>query len=493
MFPARVPGGFPVHGRPRGRERGASRDRSLAGNGRQAVAANWRSPCSPSSGASRDRGNGGEPQFAATQRDAPHLRCPTAPVPVSSIGVDAVSHEPTSAGTSDPTPLRELAAVFLKLGLIAFGGPAAHVGLMEDEFVRRRKWLTHEKFADLLAASNLIPGPNSTEMAIYIGQQRAGFRGLVVAGACFILPATLIVMAIAWGYQRYGTLPQLGGLLYGVKPVIIAVIVQALWGLARKSLKSARLAFLGAAALALGFLGVHELLLLLGAGLLATASVSVTRKPSATDPVKSPNGLALFAWPASSKGLLGAAATGTAAAAGVKFGLLPLFLFFLKVGAVLYGSGYVLLAFLRADLVERWHWLSEAQLLDAIAVGQITPGPLFTTATFVGYVLGGPGAALLATLGIFLPAFVFVAVSGPIIPRLRNSKWAGAFLDGVVVASLALMVVVTWYLARAALVDGPTVVLAAVSAVLLFRFRVNSVWLVLGGAAVGLAASFLGR
>ncbi len=384
--------------------------------------------------------------------------------------------------------LKELAGVFLKLGLIGFGGPAAHVGLMEQELIRRRQWLTHEKFADLLAAANLIPGPNSTEMAIYVGQMRAGFPGLVVAGACFILPAMLSVMAIAWGYQRFGTLPAVGGLLFGVKPVILAIIAQALWGLAGKAVKTPWHAGLGLAALTLGFLGINELLLLLGTGLVAPVLLGLRQKTSGKAP------MAFIPWPLlpGRNVTLAAVATGTGTGAAVSFGLLPLFLFFLKVGAVLYGSGYVLFAFLHSDLVERWHWLSESQLFDAIAVGQITPGPLFTTATFIGYVLGGPWAGLLATLGIFLPAFIFVAISGPLIPRLRSSALAGAFLDGVVVASLALMAVVTWHLGRAALYDVTTVVVALISLGLLIRFRVNSAWLVLGGAVLGLVGSLAG-
>ena len=398
-----------------------------------------------------------------------------------------------TASPEGSRPLAELAAVFLKLGLIAFGGPAAHVGLMEQEFVRRRNWLTHEKFADLLAATNLIPGPNSTEMAIYIGQMRAGVPGLLVAGSCFILPAVLIVTAIAWGYQQYGALPQVGGVLYGVKPVIIAVVAQALWGLARRGVKSLLHLEVGLVAAALSFLGVNELILLVTAGGVVMGWHWLRQRGR---PGGSPQKMNLFVpvlpvLPARHS-LLATAATGVAAGGSAPFGLWPLFLFFLKVGAVLYGSGYVLLAFLRADLVERWHWLSEAQLLDAIAVGQITPGPLFTTATFVGYVLGGVPAALLATLGIFLPAFFFVAVSGPLIPRLRNSPLAGAFLDGVVMASLALMAVVTWHLGRAALCDVTTVMLALVSGVLLLRFRLNSAWLVLGGAVFGLLASLVG-
>jgi chromate transporter len=347
--------------------------------------------------------------------------------------------------------LTELAQLFLKLGTTAFGGPAAHIAMFEDEVVRRRGWLTHAEFLDLLAAANLIPGPNSTELAIHIGRQRAGTAGLLVAGICFILPAMLIVTACAWAYVTYGKLPQATGLLYGIKPVIIAIILQALWRLGRSAVRTSWLGLLGLAAAAFSLLGVHELIVLFGIGLLPVLGRS--RQPTlAIEP----------------------------------FSLGLLFLFFLKVGAVLFGSGYVLLAFLRADLVERWHWLTEAQLLDAIAIGQVTPGPLFTTATFIGYLLAGNAGGVLATVGIFLPAFVFVAVSGPFVPRLRASPVASAFLDGVIVASLGLMAVVTWQLGRAALVDWPTLLLAASAGLLLVRFRLNSAWLVLGGAAIGL-------
>ncbi len=369
--------------------------------------------------------------------------------------------------------LAELAGLFLKLGTTAFGGPAAHIAMLEDEVVRRRGWLTHDEFLDLLGATNLIPGPNSTELAIHIGHRRAGWPGLVVAGVCFILPATVIVMVIAWAYTRLGKLPTAEGLLYGVKPVIIAVVLQALWGLGRSALKTRVLAVAGAVAVLLNFVGVNELLVLFGIGLGIAVMRSIVKKqrPGA--------GNSLLALPA----LMPLSAT--AGAAGTAFGLWPMFLFFLKVGSVLFGSGYVLLAFLRADLVDRWQWLSEGQLLDAIAVGQFTPGPLFTTATFIGYLLAGTPGALVATVGIFLPAFVFVAISGPLVPRLRQSPFAGAFLDGVNVASLALMVVVTWQLGRVALVDWFTLMLAVMSGVMLLRWRVNSAWLVLGGAAVG--------
>lgn len=371
--------------------------------------------------------------------------------------------------------LAEVAWLFLRLGTIAFGGPAAHIAMMEDEVVRRRRWLTHEEFLDLLGATNLIPGPNSTEMAIHIGHRRAGWPGLLVAGACFILPAAVIVTSIAWAYVRFGKLPQAEGLLYGIKPVIIAVVVQALWGLGRKAVKSIWLGLVGLAGVVLSFAGANELILLVAAGLVMGASRTLHLRP--------PGAVRCFV------PLLGQALgiPAASAAATTAFSLSALFLFFLKVGSVLFGSGYVLLAFLRADLVERWHWLTEGQLLDAIAVGQFTPGPVFTTATFIGYLLGGTRGAALATVGIFLPAFVFVAMSGPLVPRLRASPVAGAVLDGVNVASLALMAVVTCRLGAGALVDVPTALLAVASAVVLLRYRINSAWLVLAGAVVGWA------
>ena len=375
-------------------------------------------------------------------------------------------------GVDSVTSLGELARLFLKLGTVAFGGPAAHVAMMEHEVVRRRGWLTREQFLDYLGATNLIPGPNSTELAIHVGHARAGWPGLVVAGVCFILPAALLVGTIAWAYVRFGTLPEVGAILYGVKPVVIAVVCQALWGLGRSALKSRGLAALGVVSLAAASLGVHELVVLVGAG--AAAAIARGGRSGATS-VR-----AVLPLP-----LLGPVAAG----AGGSVALAPLFGVFLKIGSVLFGSGYVLIAFLRADLVERLHWLTERQLLDAVAVGQVTPGPVFTTATFVGYVLAGAPGAAAATLGIFLPAFVFVALSGPLVPRLRRSPAAAAVLDGVNVASLALMALVTVQLGRAALVDPLTVVVAAASALLLLRYRVNSAWLVVGGALLGVLAS----
>jgi chromate transporter len=369
--------------------------------------------------------------------------------------------------------LLELARLFLKLGTTAFGGPAAHIAMMEDEVVRRRQWLTHEEFLDMLGATNLIPGPNSTEMAIHIGHRRAGWLGLLVAGSCFILPAALIVSVIAWGYVHFGKLPKVEGILYGVKPIIITVVLQALWRLGRSALKTKWLAVIGIVAAALNFLGVNELIILFATGLFVVARNLFQR--NCVMPM-------LRIVPAVPFAITSAAAS---------FGLWPLFLFFLKVGSVLFGSGYVLLAFLRADLVDRWHWLTASQLLDAIAVGQITPGPVFTTATFIGFILSGTLGATVATIGIFLPAFFFVAISGLLVPRLRRSPLAGAFLNGLNVASLALMAVVTWQLGRVAVCDWMTTGLVIVSGFLLLRFRINPIWLVIVGAAIGLATSLL--
>ena len=385
------------------------------------------------------------------------------------------AESPVAAATR-PTTLRELAWLFTRLGLTAFGGPAAHIAMMEDEVVRRRGWMTRERLLDLIGAANLIPGPTSTELAIHIGHDRCGWAGLIVAGGCFILPAIAIVLAIAWAYVRFGALPALGGMLYGIKPVIIALVVQALWSLGRSAVKSLALGAVALAALAASLAGVDELIVLAAGGIAVALGRGAMRRAA----------------PAASWAplpLLGA--TGAAATTAAGFALWPLFWIFLKIGALLFGSGYVLLAFLRGDLVERLHWLTESQLLDAVAIGQVTPGPVFTTATFIGYVLGGGSGAAVATVGIFLPAFVFVAISGPLVSRIRRSPAASAILDGVNVASLALMAAVAIALGRAAIVDIPTVALAAISAVVLIRYRLNSGWLVLGGAVAGTAIAYL--
>jgi len=369
--------------------------------------------------------------------------------------------------------LRDVFLVFLKLGLTAFGGPAAHVGVFHDEIVRRRRWLDDQQFLDLLGATNLIPGPNSTEMAIHIGRLRAGWLGLLAGGAGFILPAMLAVMALAAVYVRFGATPQINWLLIGIKPVIIAIVLQALWSLGQKALRDRVTVAAAGLALLLALLGVNELALLFGL-ILAVMLIRNWRLGARTI------GALALPW-----GLT------WVAAAPVPFTFARLFLTFLKIGSVLYGSGYVLFAFVRADFVLRLGWLNDQQLIDAIAVGQITPGPLFTTATFIGYLLGGAPGAVLATLGIFLPAFVFVALSGPLIPRLRASPWTGALLDGANAASLGLMAAVTWQLARAAFTDWFTVGLGLTSALLLFRWRVPATWLLVGGAAAGLAAMLM--
>ncbi|WP_029214420.1 chromate efflux transporter [Kallotenue papyrolyticum] len=391
-------------------------------------------------------------------------------------GSDQSAHQAAAVGgqaaqTQDER-LREVTLLALRLGFTAFGGPAAHIAMLRDEVVLRRRWLSDEHFLDLLGATNLIPGPNSTEMVMHVGQLRAGRRGLVLAGLGFILPAALIVLAFAWAYTRYGTTPTAAWLLYGVKPVIIAIVAQALWGLARVAIKGAAYAAVGGAAMALYLLGLHELLILFGGGLLVLAARTLWRRRAQL-------------WSLVALPLTGVSAV---AAPEVPVSLLRLFLVFLKVGAVLYGSGYVLLAFLRNDLVLRLGWLTDQQLLDAIAVGQFTPGPVFTTATFVGYLVAGWSGALVATVGIFLPAFIFVAALNPLIPRLRRSPVAGALLDGINVVSLGLMAAVLLELGRAALVDGLTVALALIAGVLLVRWKISSAWLVALGGLVGLLA-----
>jgi len=381
------------------------------------------------------------------------------------------------------TRLRELAVLFLRLGTVAFGGPAAHIAMMEDEVVRRRRWVSHEAFLDMIDACNLIPGPNSTEMAIHIGHRRAGFVGLAVAGTCFVVPAVAITIAIAWAYVRFGSMPQVAGALYGIKPVIIAVVVQALWRLWPSAARPPRLVFITLAATAAALLGFDEIAILFATGLITVALYFVDNRAQPGDGVAVGAVATIPALPAHASAI--ARATALAGAAVAPFSLGTMFLLFVKIGAVLFGSGYVLIAFLQADFVDRLHWLTRGQLLDAVAVGQFTPGPVFCTATFIGYLLGSTTGSLVATIGIFLPAFIFVAISGPLLPRLRRSPIAGAFLDGVNAASLALMIAVTWDLGREAIIDLTTVTLAILGAIGLIRFRLNSAWLVLAGGLIG--------
>ena len=366
-------------------------------------------------------------------------------------------------------PLADIVRVFLVLGTTAFGGPAAHIAMMHDQVVRRRGWIGEQEFADLIAATNLIPGPNSTEMAVHVGRRVAGWRGLLTAGLCFILPSAVIVSGFAVLYARFGQAPDARRLLAGVAPVIVAIILQASWSLARGSLQRPSLWVVAAAATVLSLAGVNELLILGGGALVLVASRLTRRR------------VAILVGALAA----GAGVQGAAASAAVPATLTGLSLFFLKVGSILFGSGYVLIAFLRADLVDRWHWLTDQQLLDAIAIGQFTPGPLSTTATFIGYILAGWPGAVLCTIAIFLPGFVLVAVTQPLIPRLRASRLASALLDGVVAASLGLMAAVAVNLSRTSLAGPVPIGILVVALVVLLRWRVNSAWLVLAGAAAG--------
>lgn len=387
--------------------------------------------------------------------------------------IDAETEKQTAGEPAARGTLAEVAKQFLRLGFIAYGGPAAHVAMMEEEFVRRRRWVTRERFLDLLGAVSLLPGPSSTELAIYLGEIRAGLAGLIVAGACFILPAAFFVVALAWAYVKFGAVPQVAGLLFGIKPVVLALLAQAIWNLGKAALRNLSLIALALITVILAMLGVHAVWLLIGAGFLWMIIREGKRLAS--------NRAALSGW----------IGLGSSSAGGA-LGTLPVFFYFLKIGAVLVGSGYVLLPVLRSDLVVKLRWLSDAQLLDAVAVSQATPGPFFTVATFIGYILAGWKGATLATLGMFLPAFVFVAVTSGFLPKLRKSPLAGAFLDGVNAAAVALMAYVGLQFGRAALINIPAIILAVLSALLVFRYKINSTWLVLGGAAAGIALRLLG-
>lgn len=363
-------------------------------------------------------------------------------------------------------PALEVLKFFLWLGFTTFGGPAAHIAMMHRELVRRRRWVTEAQFLDLLSATYLIPGPNSTEMAIHLGFVRAGWPSLVLGGAAFIAPAMMIVMALAALYVRFQTTPTLVGLLYGVRPVVLALITQAWWDLGRRSTRDLPTVLTILAVFGLYMMGIHELLLLAAAGLgrAMVRGASRFRLPF----------LGLTGWP-----LL------LLSSSPAPFSLPTMFLLFLKTGAILYGSGYVLVAYLRSDFVARMGWLTEGQLLNAVAIGQVTPGPVLTTATFIGYLLAGAPGAILATLGIFLPSFVFVALTGPLIPRARRSPLIGAFLDGLNAASLGLIAGVLVQLIPASLVDPFTVAIALTSLAILIRFPINATWLVLVGAGLG--------
>lgn len=373
---------------------------------------------------------------------------------------------PKNETMAEKSRLSELAALFLKLGVIAFGGPAAHIAMLENEVVRKRNWMSHEHFLDLVGATNLIPGPNSTEMVLHCGHERAGWKGLIVAGVCFILPAVLITAVFAWAYQRYGQLPQVEAFVYGIKPAVIAIILAALLPLGKKALKSVELGILGAATAVACLLGVHEILALFGCGLAGVVLFWIKNRGSAL------HGFFPLVLLQITAPLLPVSS-------------LKIFWIFLKVGALLYGSGYVLFAFLDAELV-RCGLLTQAQLMDAVAVGQFTPGPVLSTATFIGWQMDGIRGALAATAGIFLPSFLLVALLNPLIPRMRKSKVLSAFLDAVNIAAIAVILAVCIEMGRAALTDWKTLLLALLSlgALLIFK-KMNSVLVVLGGAALG--------
>ena len=372
--------------------------------------------------------------------------------------------------------LGEIAWVFLKLGTIAFGGPAAHLAMMEEEFVRRRRWITYAEFLERLAMANLIPGPSSTEVAIFVGQLKRGWRGLIVAGCCFIIPAAVIVSLIAWAYVRFGALPRVEGVLSAIKPAVVAIVVQALGKLGRTGIRTPLLALIAALAAMLGSIGLSPVSVLIVAGLISASTLALEGRLllSAAHPK-------IVGLPKLLGGIIALGALG--AAFPVALG--RLFLSFLKIGSVVFGSGYVLLAFLQTEFVERLHWLTDKQLIDAVAVGQFTPGPVFTTATFIGYIVAGWQGAAAATIGVFLPGFILVAASGPLIPRLRRSPAAAAALDGVVAGSLALMAIVAWQLGKASIVDWKTLAVFGASLIVLLRFRLNSAFVIAAAAVVG--------
>jgi chromate transporter len=373
--------------------------------------------------------------------------------------------------------LRDVTLLALRLGVTAFGGPAAHIAMLRHEVVERHRWVSNQRFLDLLGVTNLIPGPNSTEMVMHIGHERAGWRGLAAAGSAFILPAASITLAFAWLYERYGTTTTGISMLDGIKPVTLAVIAQAVWTLGRTSAKSIPLVVLSVVIAVLYLLGVNELVLLFGGGALGFTIQRTTTAPAAI----------LLAWP--SLGGLGGSLALVATDPAVGYSGWRLFLGFLRIGGLLYGSGYVLVAFIRSEFVERLGWITEQQLLDAVAVGQFTPGPVFTTATFVGYLTGGISGAAIATVAIFLPAFVSVAFANRLITRLLEIGWVRPLLDGVNAAAIGLMAGVGVVLAHDAVDRWWTALVGVVALALLIRWRVNSALLIVAGGVIGLLAS----
>jgi len=373
--------------------------------------------------------------------------------------------------------LKEVVLLFLKMGFTAFGGPAVHLGIMHDEVVKRRKWLNDEQFLDLVGATNLIPGPNSTEMTIHLSYLRAGWPGFILGGISFVLPAVLMVMGLAWSYQKYGAAPEVAWVLYAVKPVVIAIILKALWSLGKQAIKDLLTGITVLTVFILNLIGVDTLVLLFSAGIIVMLikNFRVLKKD-----------------PPTIKALLPLSLPSVASLVPKVFSLSTLFFTFLKIGSVLYGGGYVLLAFLRSDFVVRLGWLTEKQLIDAVAIGQVTPGPLFTTATFIGYILAGVPGAILSTVGIFLPSFFFVAISNRFIPKMRQSIWFSEFLNGVNAASLGLMAAVTIQLAKAVFVDLTSVILAAISFILVIFTKISATWIILAAIVFGFARFWIG-
>lgn len=384
-----------------------------------------------------------------------------------------MADRPEATTMANPgSELKALAKLFLGLGTIGFGGPAVHIALMEEEVVKKRRWMDEQQFLDLVGATNLIPGPNSTEMAMHIGHQRAGVKGLITAGCCFIFPAVVITALFAWLYQQYGQLPHVQPFIYGIKPAIIAVIVSLMVTLGRKAFKNIELAIIAflAAVAVLG--GVNEIYVLFTGGLVGIL-VYLIKKPNRT-----------------AKGFLPVVLL-QVLTLQIELSNLKIFLSFLKIGSILYGSGYVLFAFLDAELVSKG-LLTKQQLVDAIAVGQFTPGPVFSSATFIGWLLGNAGGAVAATVGIFLPSFVFVAALNPLIPRLRRSKIMSAFLDTVNAVSIAIILSVAIELGTLTLLDWRTVTIAVLSFAVTFSLRkLNTAFIILGGAVLGYFLHFL--
>ncbi|MDN3706204.1 chromate efflux transporter [Myroides ceti] len=363
--------------------------------------------------------------------------------------------------------IKEIAKLFLKLGFIGFGGPAVHIAMMQQEVVVKRKWMSEQHFLDLLGATNLIPGPNSTEMAIHIGYDKGGWKGLIFAGLCFILPAVFITGIFAWLYQQYGQLPEVQPFIYGIKPAIIAIIIGAVFPLAKKSVKSTFLAVVGILVLVLSLFGISEIYLMFGAGLLAMALYYLQDTKNTLQSFIPLAFLQIAQSPLLSE-------TNT-----------KLFWIFLKIGAILYGSGYVLFAFLDTELVATG-LLTRQQLMDAIAVGQFTPGPVFSSVTFIGYQINGLSGAVISTIAIFLPSFILVALLNPLMKKMRQSKGLSIFLDAVNVASVAIIAAICLTMGKETITDWRTILIAMISAIVVFKFKkINSAFVVIGGALLG--------